>query len=61
MPFWILFENVMSLHRIRAAMVGLFETAAFNEWIVTKKVGNNLKDTLDIPLLEKTKTTLRDK
>ncbi|XP_078160021.1 putative glucomannan 4-beta-mannosyltransferase 7 [Carex rostrata] len=60
-PFWILFENVMSLHRIRAAMVGLFETATFHEWIVTKKVGNNLKDTLDIPLLEKTKTKLRDK
>ncbi|KAJ4753424.1 cellulose synthase like [Rhynchospora pubera] len=61
MPFWILFENVMSLHRIKAAMVGLFETATFNEWIVTKKVGNNLKDTLDIPLLEKSKTKLRDK
>lgn len=51
----------MSLHRIRAAMVGLFETATFHEWIVTKKVGNNLKDALDIPLLEKTKTKLRDK
>ncbi|KAJ3673371.1 hypothetical protein LUZ60_006745 [Juncus effusus] len=62
MPFWILFESVMSMHRMKAAMAGLFETSTFNEWIVTKKVGNNTKDnSIDIPLLEKSKTSLYDK
>ncbi|WVZ85449.1 hypothetical protein U9M48_032377 [Paspalum notatum var. saurae] len=48
MPFWILFESVMTLHRMRAALTGLLELEGFNQWIVTKKVGNDLEDT-DVP------------
>ncbi|KAK1266424.1 Glucomannan 4-beta-mannosyltransferase 1 [Acorus gramineus] len=41
--FWILFENVMSLHRIKAAITGLLEAGRVNEWIVTEKLGDALK------------------
>ncbi|GMH11237.1 hypothetical protein Nepgr_013078 [Nepenthes gracilis] len=41
--FWILFENVMSLHRTKATFIGLFETRTANEWIVTEKLGDTLK------------------
>lgn len=41
--FWILFENVMSLHRTKATFVGLLETSRVNEWIVTEKLGDALK------------------
>ncbi|XP_016482818.1 glucomannan 4-beta-mannosyltransferase 9-like [Nicotiana tabacum] len=41
--FWILFENVMSLHRTRATFIGLFEVGRVNEWIVTEKLGDALK------------------
>ncbi|CAM8955079.1 unnamed protein product [Rhodiola kirilowii] len=37
--FWILFENVMSLHRTRATLTGLLETGRVNEWVVTEKLG----------------------
>ncbi|KAM7255036.1 hypothetical protein ACFE04_020277 [Oxalis oulophora] len=43
MAYWILFENVMSLHRTKATFVGLFETNRCNEWVVTEKLGNALK------------------
>ncbi|KAM7254969.1 hypothetical protein ACFE04_020210 [Oxalis oulophora] len=38
--FWILFENVMSLHRTKAAIIGLLEASRVNEWVVTEKLGN---------------------
>ncbi|EPS65139.1 hypothetical protein M569_09640, partial [Genlisea aurea] len=41
--FWILFENVMSLHRSKATLIGLLEGGRVNEWIVTKKLGDALK------------------
>ena len=41
MPLWILFESVMSMHRIKAAVAGLLELPEFNQWIVTQKLGNN--------------------
>ncbi|PKA50713.1 putative mannan synthase 11 [Apostasia shenzhenica] len=37
---WVLFENVMSLHRIKAATTGLIEAGRVNEWIVTRKLGD---------------------
>jgi len=55
-PFWILFENVMAMHRIRAALIGLMETGSANEWVVTEKLGGAPKATLKTPLLEKSKT-----
>ena len=41
--YWILFENVMSLHRTKAMLIGLFESERVNEWIVTEKLGDALK------------------
>ncbi|GFS45769.1 nucleotide-diphospho-sugar transferases superfamily protein [Actinidia rufa] len=41
--FWILFENVMSLHRSKAAIIGLLEANRVNEWVVTEKLGNTSK------------------
>ncbi|KAJ0088755.1 hypothetical protein Patl1_32359 [Pistacia atlantica] len=43
MVFWILFENVMSLHRTKATFIGLMEGVRVNEWIVTEKLGDALK------------------
>ncbi|RCV20956.1 hypothetical protein SETIT_4G099800v2 [Setaria italica] len=40
-PFWILFENVMSFHRTKAAVIGLLELGSVNEWVVTEKLGNS--------------------
>ncbi|PWA36182.1 nucleotide-diphospho-sugar transferase [Artemisia annua] len=47
---WILFENVMSLHRTKATFIGLFETNRANEWVVTEKHGDALKEASE-PLL----------
>ncbi|XP_023540806.1 glucomannan 4-beta-mannosyltransferase 9-like [Cucurbita pepo subsp. pepo] len=41
--FWILFENVMSLHRAKATLIGLLEGSRANEWVVTEKLGDILK------------------
>ncbi|CAN1357117.1 Glucomannan 4-beta-mannosyltransferase 9 [Linum perenne] len=41
--FWIVFENVISLHRTKATFIGLFEAGRVNEWIVTEKLGDALK------------------
>lgn len=43
MPFWILFENVMSMHRMKATLTGLMEIGSVNEWVVTEKLGDVLK------------------
>ena len=39
--FWVLFENVMSLHRCKAVTVGLLDIGRVNEWVVTQKLGAN--------------------
>ncbi|KAK9061570.1 hypothetical protein SSX86_018752 [Deinandra increscens subsp. villosa] len=41
--FWVLFENVMSLHRAKATLIGLFGTRSVNEWVVTEKHGDASK------------------
>ncbi|XP_062167986.1 glucomannan 4-beta-mannosyltransferase 9 [Alnus glutinosa] len=41
--FWILFENVMALHRTKATIIGLLEANGSNEWIVTEKLGDAFK------------------
>ncbi|KAL6838979.1 hypothetical protein ACP4OV_031206 [Aristida adscensionis] len=46
---WVLFENVMALHRFKAMLIGFFEAGRANEWIVTQKLGN----------VHKTKSTFR--
>ncbi|KAH9627049.1 hypothetical protein KSS87_023737 [Heliosperma pusillum] len=44
--FWILFENVMSLHRTKATFIGLLEAGRVNEWVVTEKLGDANKNKL---------------
>ncbi|XP_040994933.1 glucomannan 4-beta-mannosyltransferase 2-like [Juglans microcarpa x Juglans regia] len=39
--YWILFENVMSLHRTKATLIGLLEAGRANEWVVTEKLGDS--------------------
>ncbi|KAK9674307.1 hypothetical protein RND81_12G224900 [Saponaria officinalis] len=46
--FWILFENVMSLHRTKATFIGLLEAGRVNEWVVTEKLGDALKNKLGV-------------
>ncbi|XP_051113324.1 glucomannan 4-beta-mannosyltransferase 2-like isoform X2 [Andrographis paniculata] len=41
---WVLFENVMSFHRMKALLIGLFETKRANEWVVTEKLGDTRKN-----------------
>ncbi|XP_072991531.1 probable glucomannan 4-beta-mannosyltransferase 7 isoform X2 [Typha latifolia] len=61
MPFWILFESVMSMHRMKASMAGLLEAGNFDEWVVTKKVGDTFKENSEIPLLETSQTKFTDR
>ncbi|KAK9279120.1 hypothetical protein L1049_012795 [Liquidambar formosana] len=42
--YWILFENVMSLHRTKATLIGLLEGGRANEWVVTEKLGDTQKN-----------------
>lgn len=46
LAFWLLFENVMLLHRTKGMLIGLFETGWVNEWVVTEKLGDTLKTKL---------------
>jgi beta-mannan synthase len=39
--FWILIGNIMSMHRSKAAVIGLLETSRANEWLVTDKLGGS--------------------
>ncbi|KAK4607657.1 hypothetical protein RGQ29_001473 [Quercus rubra] len=39
--YWILFENVMSMHRTKATWIGLLEAGRANEWVVTEKLGDS--------------------
>nr|CAB3500671.1 unnamed protein product [Digitaria exilis] len=62
MPLWILFESVMSMHRIKAAVAGLLELPEFNQWIVTQKVGHNVaEENCEVPLLQKARKGLRNR
>nr|BAD36081.1 putative CSLA2 [Oryza sativa Japonica Group]BAD36139.1 putative CSLA2 [Oryza sativa Japonica Group] len=47
----------MAMHRMRAALTGLLETMNVNQWVVTEKVGDHVKDKLEVPLLEPLKPT----
>ncbi|XP_078174622.1 putative glucomannan 4-beta-mannosyltransferase 3 isoform X2 [Carex rostrata] len=61
MPFWILFENVMSMHRMKATFIGLFETGRVNEWVVTEKLGEAINTKPEPQILEKDSFRLRDR
>ncbi|KAK7244980.1 hypothetical protein RIF29_39809 [Crotalaria pallida] len=59
--FWILFENVMSLHRTKATIIGLLEASRVNEWIVTEKLGDALKSKAGVKALKKLKFRIGDR
>lgn len=59
--FWILFENVMSLHRAKATLIGLFEAGRVNEWIVTEKLGDGLKTKSDAKAVKKPLSRIRER
>lgn len=42
--FWIFFQHVMSLRHIKGALIGLLDTRRANEWVVTEKLGDALKN-----------------
>jgi beta-mannan synthase len=44
----------MAMHRMRAAMVGLLGMPSVNQWVVTEKKGQLVRDKtdLEVPLLE---------
>lgn len=46
MIFWVLFENVMAMHRTKGTCIGLLEGGRVNEWVVTEKLGDALKSKL---------------
>ncbi|KAL8145949.1 hypothetical protein AgCh_003904 [Apium graveolens] len=41
--FWVVFENVMAMHRTKATFIGLLEIGRVNEWVVTEKLGDASK------------------
>ncbi|KAG7561038.1 Nucleotide-diphospho-sugar transferase [Arabidopsis thaliana x Arabidopsis arenosa] len=49
--YWILFENVMAMHRTKGTLIGLLETSRVKEWVVTQKLGesNTLRENLIPP------------
>ncbi|GJN07731.1 hypothetical protein PR202_ga25588 [Eleusine coracana subsp. coracana] len=62
MPLWILFESVMSMHRLKAAVAGLLEFPEFNQLIVTKKVGSSgNEENGKVPLLQKARKSIRNR
>uniref|UniRef100_A0ACD5UH20 Uncharacterized protein n=1 Tax=Avena sativa TaxID=4498 RepID=A0ACD5UH20_AVESA len=58
--FWVLFENVMSIHRTKATFIGLLEAGRVNEWVVTEKLGDILKMKLQSKASKKLRTKIRE-
>nr|GLL36319.1 mannan synthase 1-like [Ipomoea trifida] len=58
---WILFENVMSLHRTKAAIIGLLGANRANEWVVTEKLGNAAKQRQTVRAPRRRTCRLRDR
>ncbi|KAE9465473.1 hypothetical protein C3L33_02627, partial [Rhododendron williamsianum] len=59
--FWILFENVMSLHRSKAAVIGLLEANRVNEWVVTEKLGNTSKQKCNAKISKKPQSRIGER
>lgn len=58
---WILFENVMSLHRSKAAIIGLLEANRVNEWVVTEKLGNTTKQKYNARASKRPRSRIRER
>ncbi|XP_039113941.1 probable glucomannan 4-beta-mannosyltransferase 11 [Dioscorea cayenensis subsp. rotundata] len=61
MPLWILFENVMSMHRMKATMIGLLEAKSANEWVVTEKLGGAIRAKPENQILEKPPSRFKER
>lgn len=61
MPFWVLFENIMSLHRMKATLLGLLDMGNVNEWVVTEKLGEAPKRKHENHVPEATATKFIDR
>ncbi|KAK6152371.1 hypothetical protein DH2020_015006 [Rehmannia glutinosa] len=59
--FWILFENVMSLHRSKATIIGLLEANRVNEWVVTEKLGNAMKQKYNAKASKRPRSRIRER
>ncbi|XP_019173575.1 PREDICTED: glucomannan 4-beta-mannosyltransferase 9-like [Ipomoea nil] len=61
LAFWILFENVMAVHRAKATFAGLLGIGRVNEWVVTEKLGEapKLKASTEAPTKPRFKITER--
>lgn len=59
--YWVLFENVMSLHRTKASFIGLLEAGRVNEWVVTEKLGDSLKTTTAAKTVRKPRIRFGDR
>lgn len=46
----------MSLHRTKATLIGLFEAGRANEWVVTEKLGDAVKNKAAAEAKNKTNT-----
>ncbi|XP_018445345.1 probable glucomannan 4-beta-mannosyltransferase 11 [Raphanus sativus] len=55
--FWVLFENVMAMHRTKGTFIGLLEGGRVNEWVVTEKLGDALETKL-LPQVKKPRNRL---
>ncbi|KAI3904125.1 hypothetical protein MKW98_021711 [Papaver atlanticum] len=55
---WILFENVMSMHRTKGTFIGLLDAGRVNEWVVTEKLGDALLKSKD-PSTQATKESFK--
>jgi len=43
----------MSLHRTKATFIGLLEAGRVNEWVVTEKLGDALKNKVNVKAAKK--------
>lgn len=51
----------MSLHRSKAAIIGLLEANRANEWVVTEKLGNTMKQKYNVKASKKPKSHMRER
>ncbi|CAI9766333.1 unnamed protein product [Fraxinus pennsylvanica] len=51
----------MSLHRSKAAIIGLLEANRVNEWIVTEKLGNMMKQTFNVNTARRPRSRIRER
>ncbi|XP_019097801.1 PREDICTED: probable mannan synthase 11 [Camelina sativa] len=58
--FWVLFENVMAMHRTKGTFIGLLEGGRVNEWVVTEKLGDALETKL-LPQIRKPRNGVLDR